>query len=44
MDNNKKTFTYILGRAVGSVLALCTGLCIAAVTVAITIKIFMWLF
>ena len=42
--NNKKSFAYYFGRAIGMVLALCIAACISGIAIAATIKFFMWLF
>ena len=44
MKDEKKTFSYYVGRALGCIFATCIGVCIAAVVVAMTVKFVGWIF
>lgn len=37
MNDNKK-FTYIMGQALGTILATCVAICLGGIVVALTVK------
>ena len=40
----KKDYVYKLGYIIGSVVAICAGMCMCGVVIAATLRFFSWLF
>ena len=43
-DKNKKTFGYLVGQFVGTVLVGCLGVCISGIAIGLTLKFLTWIF